>query len=440
MRKFVLCCVVVVLCIFLAGCDIFTADTAELLSPPALSGDISPIAEAITASAGGEYTLKYPSKGNFRSAVVQNDINGDGTLEAIAFYSLDNATGENPVNMVINLISNNDGKWVSSAQQRIVAGGVDRIDFCDLDGDGVEEILVGWEIYGTSEMQVAVYSFKGGELIQRMLQKYTNFVCCDLDQNGTNEIMLIKFNAAEGTNSASVYSLTESGVTELYSCPLDKTVQSVGEPIVATLSSGRPAVYIDEVKGVGAITEVLFVEKNALVNPLMNPESGETLQTLHNTNITVKDINGDGIPEIPIQENVPSISKSALSEKLYFTNWCSYNGEALTSQMTTMINNNDGYYYILSQKWAGQIAVLKDTELRVREIYTYNNETLTAGESLVTFKTVDAEDWQAGKYSRQGYKVIMNDELSYYLCKISEKAAASGITIDTVKQNFKLLE
>ena len=77
-----------IICISLCGCKMFTADTAELLSPPELTGDIAPIASAISASAGGEYTLKYPSVGNYRSAVVQNDINGDGIMEAFAFYSM----------------------------------------------------------------------------------------------------------------------------------------------------------------------------------------------------------------------------------------------------------------------------------------------------------------------------------------------------------------
>ena len=298
--------------------------------------------------------------------------------------------------MYISVICLNDGKWTCADKQKIVAGGVERIDFCDLDGDGISEILVGWEIYGASEMQLAVYSFKDSKLTQRTMQKYSRFVCCDLNEDGINEILIIKFSAAEQLNTAGVYRLTEGGVTELYSCELDKTVQSVGVPVVSHLSSGKPAVYIDEIKGVGAITEVLFVEKNQLVNPLMNPESRETLATLRLAGITVKDINDDGIIEIPVQENVPSLTKSELNEKLYLTNWCSYNGETLTNQMTAMINSSDGYYYVLSQKWAGQIAVLKDTDKRLREIYLYNSEDSSAGEMLVSFMTVPRADRESG--------------------------------------------
>lgn len=430
-----------ILCLTLCGCDILTSNTAELLSPPELSGDIAPIADAIAKGAGGEYTLKYPSNGNFRSAVVQNDIDGDGRLEAFAFYSMkEKENGADTVNMYISVISLVDGEWICADKQKIVAGGVERLDFCDLDGDGISEILVGWEIYGTSEMQLAVYKFKDSKLTQHTMQKYSRFVCCDLNEDGINEVLIIKFSAAEQLNNAGVYRLTEGGVTELYSCELDRTVYSVGEPVVSHISSGKPAVYIDEIKGVGAITEVLFVEKNQLVNPLMNPESRETLATLRSAEIAVKDINDDGIVEIPVQENVPSITKSNLNEKLYLTNWCSYNGETLTNQKTVMINNNDGYYYTLSQKWAGQIAVLKDTDKRLREIYLYDNETSTAGEMLVSFMTVGRSDWESGQYSEAGYYKITQNETSAYLCKISDTAKSQGLTEEVITKNFILTE
>ncbi len=425
----------------LCGCDIFATNTAEILSPPELSGDIAPIAAAIAKNAGGEYTLKYPSNGNFRSAVVQNDIDGDGRLEAFAFYSIkEKENGADIVNMYISVISFSGDEWIFADKQKIVAGGVERIDFCDLDGDGISEILVGWEIYGTSEMQLAVYSFKDGKLTQRTMQKYSRFICCDLNDDGLSEILIIKLSSAEQINTAGVYQLTDGGVTELYSCELDKTVQSVGEPIASHLSSGRPAVYIDEIKGVGAVTEVLFIEKNQLVNPLMNGESRETLATLRSAEIGVKDINGDGIIEIPVQEDVPSITKSDLNEKLYLTNWCSYNGEALTNQMTVMINNSDGYYYILSPKLAGQIAVLKNTDKRLREIYLYDSETSTAGEMLVSFMTVARTDWESGKYDGSEYQKIARNEISVYLCKVSDIAKSQGLTEEVVTKNFILTE
>ena len=362
----------------LCGCDLFAFDTEELLSPPTLTGDLSLIADAITASAKGNYTFKYPSRGNYRSAVVQEDINGDGLLEAFAFYGM--TEGEN-YTMAINMLQNDNDVWKSVAVQKIVAGGVDKIEFCDLDSNGVKEILVGWEIYGTSEMQLAVYSFKDSELNQLMLQKYTHFTTCDLDDDEKNEVLIIRSATAENNNIAALYLVGDLGVTLVSACTLDSNSKTFNEPIVSYLSTGKPAVYIDEIKGVGAVTEVLFLEKGVLVNPLNSIATLETVDTLRSASFTTTDINSDGIVEIPIQLEVPSVTESDVNEKLYLTNWCSFNGELLVNQVTTMINQDDGYYYTIPAKFVGRIAIRKDTSNKVREIYKYNPEEMTVGES-----------------------------------------------------------
>ena len=246
MRQKIICLSLCFMMIFtLCGCDFMTADTAELLSPPELSGDMHPISEVVEETAPDGYIMKYPSRGNYRSAVIREDINGDGSLEAFAFYSV---TDKDVITMYINAICLRDGEWTSAAVQQIVAAGVDKVEFCDLDRDGVKEILVGWQIYGTSEMQLAIYSLGENALTQRIFQQYTHFTVCDLDENDINEVLIIKTGSAEPNNTAALYSLNESGVTAISSCELDRSVKTVNEPVVETLSTGKPAVYIDMIK------------------------------------------------------------------------------------------------------------------------------------------------------------------------------------------------
>ncbi len=381
--------VALIVCLFmifsLCGCDFITADTAELLGVPDLGGDIGPISEVIRKTAPEGHVMKYPARGNYRSAVIREDINNDGYLESFAFYSV---TDGEVITMHVNAICFNDGEWSSVSVQQIVAAGVDKVEFSDLDGDGISEIIIGWQIYGTSEMQLGVYSLTDKTLTQRMLEKYNHFAVCDLNENGINDILLFKTGTAQVVNTVSLYSIIDKGVTELSSCKMDESVKTVNEPIVSTLSTGKPAVYIDLIKGVGAVTEVIFFEKGKLVNPLFDPETGETTATLRSVSFGTEDINGDGLPEIPVQSNVPSVAVSDVNEKLYLTNWCSFNGESLINQTTTMINMNDGYIFTISSKLVGKIAVLKDTEKHVREIYLYDPEDMKVGGSLIYIKAL----------------------------------------------------
>ncbi len=419
--------------LLLCGCDLFTADTAELLSPPSLSGDLKDISNMIKQTAGDGYTLKFASRGNYRSAVVLKDINNNGLEEAFAFYSM---TDGDIVTMHINVIYKDGEEWISAGEQHIVAAGVDKIEFSDLDSDGVLDILVGWEIYGASEKQLAVYSFTENTLTQRLLQKYTDFITCDLDGNKGQEVLIIDFNAAELKNTASLITLNNEGAAQLGSCQLDSKVQSVGEPIVSQLSSGKSAVYIDSVKGVGAITEVLFYEKGQLLNTLYDAELKETSKTLRSASFMTNDINGDSILEIPVQENVPAVANAEVTERLYLTNWCTFNGESLTNQLTTMINVLDGYYYVIPQSLVGNIAILKDTDNRIREIYSYDKENLTIGESILYLRAFTKKQWQSGEYDDLGLTEIARDQESVFACRISPNAKNTGYDIENIKANF----
>ena len=125
----------------LCGCDFFAADTAELLSPPEPVGDIKPISEVIKKTSSSDFVMKYPSRGEYRSAVIREDIDSDGSLEAFAFYSV---TDREVITMHINAICMRNGEWTSVATQQIVAAGVDKIEFSDLDNDGSNlSIMVG---------------------------------------------------------------------------------------------------------------------------------------------------------------------------------------------------------------------------------------------------------------------------------------------------------
>ena len=419
----------------LSGCDFFTPDTAELLSPPTLTGDMLPINEAIEKSENGNFIFQYPSRGNYRSAVVQHDVDKDGVLEAFAFYS---TTAKEGTYMNINVVANKNGKWKSVAKQNIAAGGVDRIDFCDLDGDRIAEILVGWEIYGTSELKLAVYSLGDNTLTQRMLEQYTHYVTCDLDKNDVNEVFIVRSAPSEGRNSAHLFSLTNVGVTQISSCQLDPTAKTLNHPIVSTLSNGENAVYIDEIKGVGATTEVVFLEKGQLVNPILDSEAMETTATHRIATLECRDINGDDILEIPVRREVPNVTRTNDSEKQYLTDWCSYNGRELTSQMTTFVSVSEGYYYIIPAKWIDKIALLRDESSGLTEIYRFNAEENVSAERLLYIRSVKKSDWDGGVYKNQDLTEVVNNGETSYICYISAAAEAEGITAEKVKNDLYL--
>ena len=432
-----LCCLVLSVCICLcvSGCGMLSGKD-ELLAPPQLTGEMRPIGEALSKSVGENIDLKYPTSGDYHSAIILKDISADGIYEALAFYT---TSDDEMTLMHINLICQRGDEWVSVADHTIVATGVERVDFCDIDGDSQVEIIVGWQVNGNTDKQLSVFDYQKDALAQILLQPYTGFVCCDLDSNGTNELFVHLINTVENTNKGIIFSYADGSMLQSHSCMMDSGVKTATWPKLSELSNGHPAIYIDEIKGVGAVTEILFMSKDQLVNPLLDTQTSfENFATIRAASIEAKDINGDGIIEVPVASDLPNAD--GIEEKLYYTNWCSFNGEQLAVKLVTVFNTVDGFYLTVPNSMVGKIAVRKNIENHKRAFYTYDESTDTLGELLFTICAVPIHEFEKDGYNANGASEITRTESTVFTIVLTEHSENFGINFEYVKEAFKVIE
>ncbi len=435
LKKVLTIAIALLMCFVFTGCDIIDG-TKDMVAPPELTGEMSLIADALYKSVGADCDLKYPSSGDRRSAIVLEDLNGDSIFEAFAFYS---TSDDEMTTMHVNVICQLGGKWTSVSDQTVVAMGVEMLDFCDLNNDGLEEILIGWEVNGNNEKQLSIYDFSENKLKQQLLQAYTSFMCCDLDNNGTNEIFVHLLNTTEKTNKAMIYNYVDGTMSQTAGCLMDSSIKSAEFPILSTLSNGQNAIYINETKGVGAITEVLYFSKGELINPLLDTvNSFENILTLRAASLKTQDINSDGILEIPVASDLPNATDS--DEKLYYTNWCSFNGEKLSVKLVTVVNTVDGYYLTVPNSMVGYLAVLKDIENHERKFYHYDSQNNILGKLLFTIKAIDVDDWASTDYNHDNKVEIARNDNMVFVAELGEGANAFAIDIEFIKETFYLVK
>lgn len=415
----------------LSGCQLFSADISRMLAAPQLSGELKPIGAVLASEIKGDYTLRYPSGGERRSAVILHDTDEDGIQEAFAFYS----RGEEEMHIVT--IRRKGEKWALGDDVSLTAGGVERIDFCDFDGDGTDEMLVGWEIHGAADKQLAVYSLKSQSLEQLMLKRYTAYTDCDLDSDGRPELFLQLISSSDNSNRAYLYGYENGSFSELSSCATDRGVKSVVSQAALPLSSGQAAIYIDELKNAGAVTEVLFLSKGQLVNPLLDEISGENSSTERAASLLCTDIDQDGLIEIPVAEEIPAVTGSA--EKCYYTKWRSFNGEALITKRTELINQADGFYMVFPEKWIGHIAVYRDTEKRLREFYALDENGYPTA-VIAQLKAVDIKEWDSGDFIRGGLTELIRNKATVLAGEVANGDNPLSIPLETLKQQLYILE
>lgn len=425
-----------VLIFSLCGCSFREATDDSLLKPPRPMGEMFEIQQALENAVTEKYTLKFPTSGDYRSAIFPKDINGDGKNEALAFYS---TVADNAVTMHVNFIINQGGEWRSVADFRLVATGVEAVDFKDMNGDGTAEVLVGWSVYGTVDKALGVYSFDGGKFTQRAMENYTHYLCEDIDNDGNMELFVSHLDSKNESATAKLIRLTDSGLLELGNCPLDNTATSYYKPIVGKLTNGNIAIYFDAVKGSGLITEVLQIKDSVMTNAL-TPIDAPPISTYRASSVEIRDLNGDGVYGIPMPILLTQTPGSE-SENIYLTEWYTVGYDKLDYSLSALMNYVDGYYIVVPEKWKGKITVTRDTPNRIRTVMAIDEKTGNSSDVLVRVQTVLIDQKLTdGAVKLENATEIARKGEYCYMVFVGDGKSAAAVTLDEFKNLFKVLE
>lgn len=416
-----------------SGCDILTQDSDNLLVAPKLTGEMQPIQEALEKGIGSTYSLKFPAMGESKTAITLVDLNGDSKREAVAFYS---TSEKGTVTMHIAVIENKDGIWAMTGMQSVVAGGVERVYFKDMDSDGTLEIVVGWNVYSSVEKKVVVYKYTEENLIGLLDEAYYTFLICDIDETFSLDLLVITLDFSSSRSFGKYFSFTADGVNTLGISELDGNVSSYNEPILGKMSGGKFCVYIDSIKGVGMITEILYFGGGQLQNTLYDEERMETYVTYRPALVPCRDFDSDGEIDVPIMVALPNNELS--SSVAYLTVWNSFDGVGFTPKIYTLMNYTDGYLLKISEKLAGETTTMRNLENRERIIYRYDYEKSKLLDELFRIRVVSRQNWESGAFNGTYFGIIESDS-QVWLGSITEAGKDYGITEQNLKDMFEFI-
>lgn len=220
----------------LTGCSSFGADVENQLRPPQSNGEQGRIETALgeyiaSTLTQENYVLKYPRGGDYRSAFVVEDLDGDGNVEALAFYRLgaENSTTH------INLLHQVNGQWESMNDYTSQGADIERIALGDMNGDGVRELFVCWDMYSARAYQLAMYELNGNRITESFTTTCAQIVVGDLTGDGRDNCLLFHL----GTNdlTASLWGMRGSTMEELGRTAVDVSVQRLRAARIVPLTT-----------------------------------------------------------------------------------------------------------------------------------------------------------------------------------------------------------
>lgn len=415
LKKIFLALAAAAFCLAFSGCTVFETDTEALMRPPVFTEEQEKLNAALTEVIGESYTLKYPANGDMNSAFIFEDLDGDKTEEALAFYSLlDESTR-------INILKKDGEGWISVYEAAGYYGDIEKVDFTAMDSRG-KVLVVKWE------QEAAIYRYEDERLVTVHRTNCEESEIADIDGDGYSEIIVFGSNIL-GRNVLNVI-YSDNGEI-IVSGDITTEYANIFSAREGRLYSEKSAYFIDSTVsvygGVVYLTEIITLEEGTAKRyyiadfveyddsetggeqdsgsiVIVDSDYGKRAIFLRGTKVSCMDTNGDGIMEMPVELR-EDYSRTETDE-LFFIQYMQYDGEISVPVWNGIANTENGYLFAVPESWNERVEVMLASS--GDEVIFTDTET---GEEILRIFAVLKSDYQ-DKY--EDYILCAQDEAKYY--------------------------
>lgn len=429
-RRIALAVLTVALCLSLSAClksvdDMFVLPSTSNRDPE-LQKQID-----IMRDHGAEYIK--PLSGDTRQHYATVDFDNDGNDEHVFF--LKDKSDEYPLQVVVFWKLRPQYDTYNKEIIRKKGESIDSFSCCDLDGDGLKELIIGWRD-GTNDKTLGVYravidssasntkrSFVF-EPVEMDASNYSDYRLCQFSltpqENVTNIFIVRRKTNPSGLVSTTerevlVYTLTKEDEEYKFNVegPVGLSyVSSVQNIYIATLLNGTVAAYIDsETYYDGYATDIITYKNGQLANLIEQSKDPKQNDTMRPFKLSCTDIDGDGIIEVPIFQNLTENNRFAAE---YAVRWCSYSVYSIRQKLTTYYCPDDSWYYILPDNNLDKLYVRRVNESGVNSvIFSYKGDSDDTDVLIINAYRGD---------QKSNYEAFTNDGKKFRLGNADEKA------------------
>ena len=414
------------LLLLLTGCGAKTVD--QMYSLPRRSERNNNLLSAIDSAMTGR-VYAAPVSGANQESVQTADLDGDGQEEYLIFTKV----VQNDSLQILLFKQLSDENYELWETISCKGSSFEQVRYADIDGKPGCELVVGTQLNEKVTRTVSLYSFADNQSEKIKSMIYVKLVVCDLDGNGSSELMVIQNGEAEsGSGVARLYGYADGNLVRSVEAKLSVSPEHIRRIAVNKLSSGEPAVYVASACNENAvITDIFALRDGVFSNISQSGDLGTSMQTLRNYFVYAEDLNDDGILELP---SLLSMMYNTTEQNLI--RWFTIDIEGNeTNMLYTFHNLEDGWYIQLESEWIDRFAAEKNGN--VYTFYMWNNSYGTAVPVFTVYALTGKDrDIQA---SEQNRFPLHRGEDVVFAGKMESGSAIYGMTENYLRSNFHLI-
>lgn len=424
------------ICLLFSGCSYGQTGIDGLLQPPKLSDQQNQIYTALQNGVGTNIRLKYPRTGDFTSAFLIADIDDESTQEAFVFYenlSAVNAT----MTLRINVLDQVDGEWVSVYDAGVAAVEVNKINFVQSNGNTF--VVIGFELSGGEKMFI-VYNYRNGRLAETARMNCQEYVTANLNEDNFGEIFAITSDVNSGNKSVQAFQISSQGsVRPMGRADMDPTVSGYRAITVGSLAGGRQAIFLDGISGSDRYTtEVLVYDEGNVQNLVYStdPERNQVDNTRRHNAVYCRDVDGDGVTEIPTRLVAEGYEQTAMHETEYFTLWlvCSEHGN-LEAKTLSYVASTLGFLFRIPDSWLGKVTPVFSSADSELTFYRYDGADTEPTVKLLSIRMFRSNEFREGV---SDYTTLRENGQIVYAQKVYTEDESLALDDETIQACFGL--
>ncbi|MBE6934665.1 MAG: hypothetical protein E7462_06440 [Ruminococcaceae bacterium] len=416
------------LVLLLCGCNIRTIN--ELYCPPNRSEDYMNLQTAMNAAMTG---LEYhaPISEENQQNVQMSDLDGDGESEYLLFAR---GNGENPLKILIFTCVDDEFVLMDTIESPGTA--FEQVQYVKMSDREGFDLVVGYQVSNQVVRTVSVYTFSGPHMEKVLTTSYSRFVCRDLDNNGSSELLVLR--PAEDVTQAGIaelYSVRDGMIERSPEVSMSEPVDHIKRIMVSPLNDGLQAVYVaSEVDGSAIITDIFAVPGGKFSNISFSNDAGTSVQTLRNYFVYADDIDNDGVLELPSLIPMEN-SGNSIQDIQYLIRWYAVSSDgSMTDKMFSYHNFVGGWYLELDGTLASKMFV---TQLgNSYEFFVFPEEGEPVRLMTVYGFTGQQREEQAVSDNRF---VLYRTDSTVYAAHLEVASASYGMSQESLKNSFHLI-
>ncbi|WP_426641485.1 hypothetical protein [Paenibacillus illinoisensis] len=365
--------VTVVLGSILSGCTVIS-DPKGLMKKPMLSTDKEKLFYVVQKEQPPESNLIRPKDMNNTSMIRVEDLDGDGTREAIVFYETPN---EN-VRIHGMLLEEQGDTWVKKLTFDVPGSELQSFKVLDITNDGNPDIILGVSLQ--DQKALTAYSYNGGALEQVLGGvPYNQYIIDDLQGNtldmngdGKSDFAIVALNNS-GFASVALYQYDEGSFKEVDRLQTDYTVKEIYNALGGEIAKDKMGIVLDtELDDRSSFSQLIYVKDNKLVNAFKSPD-----QTYRDDKILSGDFNNDGIIEFGLKETPKGWEHYVFDSRMWFYTFYQWDGKDGKEFVSFQYRDDANLFHLnLKPEWYGKITI----------------DTKSEKEKYIRFKMIDTDE------------------------------------------------